>query len=140
MIGSAVKDPPPFTKDSKDLGLASIHIITVPTPVNDAKQPDLNPLLSATEIVGRILKEGDLVIYESTVYPGCIEEECVPFLEKLSGLNFLSEGRSQNSTQSMPHPPLVKLCAPCGGTGAKKHVKPLDNVCVGGHAWHEGRH
>jgi UDP-N-acetyl-D-galactosamine dehydrogenase len=66
----------------------SVFIITVPTPVDDQKKPDLKPLLKASEMVGAILKSGDLVIYESTVYPGCTEEDCVPVLEKASGLKF----------------------------------------------------
>ena len=62
----------------------------VPTPINEAKQPDLTPLLKATETVGKILKAGDLVIYESTVYPGCTEEDCAPVLERLLGLKYLT--------------------------------------------------
>jgi UDP-N-acetyl-D-galactosamine dehydrogenase len=66
----------------------TVFIITVPTPVDSQKKPDLRPLLKASEMVGSILKNGDLVIYESTVYPGCTEEDCVPVLEKASGLKF----------------------------------------------------
>ncbi len=79
-----------FTDNSEDLRQASIHIIAVPTPINEAKQPELTPLLKATETVGKILKAGDLVIYESTVYPGCTEEDCAPVLERLSGLKYLT--------------------------------------------------
>ena len=79
-----------FTDNPEDLRQASIHIIAVPTPINEAKQPDLTPLLKATETVGKILKVGDLVIYESTVYPGCTEEDCAPVLERLSGLKYLT--------------------------------------------------
>ena len=63
-------------------------IITVPTPINKRKKPDLRPLLKASEMIGKIIKPGDLIIYESTVYPGCIEEVCVPILEKFSKLNY----------------------------------------------------
>lgn len=66
----------------------SIYIITVPTPIDAFKKPDLTPLIKASETVGKILKKGDVVIYESTVYPGCTEEDCVPILEKYSGLQF----------------------------------------------------
>jgi UDP-N-acetyl-D-galactosamine dehydrogenase len=66
----------------------TVFIVTVPTPVDGQKKPDLRPLLKASEMVGTILKSGDLVIYESTVYPGCTEEDCVPVLEKASGLKF----------------------------------------------------
>ncbi len=79
-----------FTDNPEDLRQASIHIIAVPTPINEAKQPDLTPLLKATETVGKILKTGDLVVYESTVYPGCTEEDCAPVLEWLSGLKYLT--------------------------------------------------
>jgi len=77
-----------FTSDPEDLKEASFHIIAVPTPVNSHNMPDLTPVLKASETVGRILKKGDYVVYESTVYPGCTEEDCVPVLEKFSGLRF----------------------------------------------------
>ena len=77
-----------ITHNPVDLALCSIYIITVPTPVNEHKAPDLTALLSASKTIGAMLKEGDLVIYESTVYPGCTEEDCVPVLEKESGLNY----------------------------------------------------
>jgi UDP-N-acetyl-D-glucosamine/UDP-N-acetyl-D-galactosamine dehydrogenase len=75
-----------FTSEAQDLRKANFHIVTVPTPVNDAHQPDLGALISASESVGRCLKKGDIVVYESTVYPGATEEDCVPVLEKFSGL------------------------------------------------------
>ncbi len=62
--------------------------MTVPTPINEHKQPDLTPLVKASETIGKVLKQGDIVIYESTVYPGATEEECVPVLERVSGLTF----------------------------------------------------
>jgi UDP-N-acetyl-D-glucosamine/UDP-N-acetyl-D-galactosamine dehydrogenase len=71
-----------------DLKDVNYFIITVPTPVNESKNPDLNPLLGASRTIGKVLKKGDIVIYESTVYPGCTEEVCVPALEKESGLKF----------------------------------------------------
>ena len=77
-----------ITHNPVDLALCSIYIITVPTPVNEHKVPDLTALLSASKTIGAMLKEGDLVIYESTVYPGCTEEDCVPVLEKESGLSY----------------------------------------------------
>ncbi|MCX7098121.1 MAG: nucleotide sugar dehydrogenase [Methylococcales bacterium] len=75
-----------FTCDAGDLKQADFHIIAVPTPVNNAKQPDLSPVISASRTVGRQLKKGDIVVYESTVYPGATEEECIPVLEHESGL------------------------------------------------------
>jgi UDP-N-acetyl-D-galactosamine dehydrogenase len=75
-----------FNKD--DLKKYNTFIVTVPTPIDQFKSPDLTPLIKASEMLGSILKSGDLVIYESTVYPGCTEEDCVPVLEKFSGLKF----------------------------------------------------
>ncbi len=75
-----------FTSDPRDLRSADFHIIAVPTPVDHAKHPDLSALLGASELVGRELKRGDIVVYESTVYPGATEEACVPVLERHSGL------------------------------------------------------
>lgn len=75
-----------FTDQIKELALADFHIVAVPTPIDDANQPDLTPMLSATKTVGNVLKKGDIVVYESTVYPGMTEEVCVPTLEKISGL------------------------------------------------------
>jgi len=80
-----------FTANPDDLRAANYFIVTVPTPVDQYKKPDLNPLIKASETVGKVLKKGDVVIYESTVYPGCTEEVCVPVLEKASGLKFNTE-------------------------------------------------
>ena len=75
-----------LTNDPADLGTADFHIVTVPTPITKSRAPDLNPLLSASKTVGKVLKKGDIVVYESTVYPGATEEDCVPVLEEVSGL------------------------------------------------------
>lgn len=77
-----------FSSNHEDLKKCNIYIVTVPTPIDQYKKPDLNPLLKASEMLGRVLKSGDIVIYESTVYPGCTEEDCVPILEKFSSLKF----------------------------------------------------
>jgi UDP-N-acetyl-D-galactosamine dehydrogenase len=77
-----------YTADIAQLKTAQIFIVTVPTPIDSANRPDLTPLVKASETVGKVLKKGDVVIYESTVYPGCTEEVCVPTLEKHSGLKF----------------------------------------------------
>ena len=77
-----------FTSNEEDLKFSNCYIITVPTPIDEFKNPDLKSLLKASETIGKVLKNGDLVIYESTVYPGCIEEQCVPVLENFSELNF----------------------------------------------------
>lgn len=77
-----------FASDPSDLNACNCFIVTVPTPIDEHKNPDLTPLIRASETVGKILKVGDIVIYESTVYPGCTEEICIPVLEKYSGLKF----------------------------------------------------
>ncbi len=77
-----------FSSQAEELGACNTFIVTVPTPIDHFKKPDLSPLLKASEMIGRALKKGDVVIYESTVYPGCTEEDCVPVLEKHSGLIF----------------------------------------------------
>jgi UDP-N-acetyl-D-galactosamine dehydrogenase len=77
-----------FSTSSADLKACNCFIVTVPTPIDQHKRPDLGPLIKASETLGKLLKTGDVVIYESTVYPGCTEEDCVPVLEKLSGLKF----------------------------------------------------
>jgi len=75
-----------FTEKTEELALADFHIVAVPTPVTEANQPDLTLMYRASETVGRALKKGDIVVYESTVYPGVTEDECVPVLERVSGL------------------------------------------------------
>lgn len=77
-----------FTADLAAIAVATIYIVTVPTPVHADKTPDLGPLLNATKTIAGVLKKGDIVIYESTVYPGCTEEDCVPVLEKIAGLKY----------------------------------------------------
>ncbi len=77
-----------FSADIEDLKNYNVFIVTVPTPIDQFKTPDLTPLLKASEMLGKVIKKEDIVIYESTVYPGCTEEDCVPVLEKYSGLKF----------------------------------------------------
>ena len=77
-----------FTTSPDDIAACTIFIVTVPTPIDEHKRPDLTPLVKASETIGRVLKQGDIVIYESTVYPGATEEDCVPVLERVSGLKF----------------------------------------------------
>ncbi|MHB8911573.1 MAG: NAD(P)-binding domain-containing protein, partial [Lysobacter sp.] len=81
-----------FSARLEDIGACNVYIVTVPTPIDAAKRPDLTPLVKASEAIGSILKPGDVVIYESTVYPGCTEEVCVPILERVSGLTFATGG------------------------------------------------
>ena len=77
-----------FSANINDIKDCNIYIVTVPTPIDEFKTPDLNPLRGASKMLGDILKKGDTVIYESTVYPGCTEDVCVPILEQTSGLIF----------------------------------------------------
>jgi UDP-N-acetyl-D-galactosamine dehydrogenase len=77
-----------FTDKAEDLRACNVFIVTVPTPIDEHKRPDLTPLIKASETIGKVLKVGDIVIYESTVYPGATEEDCVPVLENHSGLKF----------------------------------------------------
>ena len=102
-----------FTCDQNDLRKAKFFIIAAPTPIDDFKIPDLSPLLSATKIVGQVLKKGDYVVFESTVYPGCTEEDCVPILEKESGLKYIQDFKVGYSPERI-------------NPGDKKHT--LENV------------
>jgi UDP-N-acetyl-D-galactosamine dehydrogenase len=77
-----------FSANTADLAQANVYIVTVPTPIDDNKKPDLSPLKGASKMLAQVLKKGDVVIYESTVYPGCTEEDCVPLLEQGSGLTY----------------------------------------------------
>ena len=77
-----------FSANTADLAQANVYIVTVPTPIDDNKKPDLSPLKGASKMLAQVLKKGDVVIYESTVYPGCTEEDCVPLLEQGSGLKY----------------------------------------------------
>lgn len=80
-----------FTHKLDDLKKAQFFIVAVPTPIDEHNLPDLKPLIGASTTVGKVLKKGDYVVYESTVYPGCTEEDCIPVLEKLSGLKFMKD-------------------------------------------------
>jgi UDP-N-acetyl-D-galactosamine dehydrogenase len=87
-VNECLKNGMKFTLNVDDIKDCNIYVITVPTPIDKHKKPDLTPLIKASETVGRVLKKDDIVIYESTVYPGATEEDCVPVLEKFSGLKF----------------------------------------------------
>lgn len=108
--------PVVFTDSISDISDCNIFIITVPTPIDRQKQPDLSFLLSASKIIASVLKKGDLVIYESTVYPGCTEEDCVPVLESISGLKYnedfyvgYSPERINPGDKSRPIESIVKI-------------------------------
>ena len=82
-----------FSSNIEELKYCNVYIVTVPTPIDQFKAPDLVPLLKASEMLGKFLKKGDIVIFESTVYPGCTEEDCVPILERHSGVTFFFWGQ-----------------------------------------------
>src|SRR5690606_16304456 len=90
-IDPATRNPQPglyCSNQLADIADANFYVVTVPTPVDKHNRPDLTPLYKASETVGKVLKKGDIVVYESTVYPGVTEEECIPVLERVSGLKF----------------------------------------------------
>ncbi len=87
-VNEAIANKMQFTNQLEEIADCNIYIVTVPTPIDKHKKPDLTPLLKASESIGKVLKKDDIVIYESTVYPGATEEDCVPILEKFSNLKF----------------------------------------------------
>ena len=87
-VKEAIKNGMEFSDDPKDIADCNIYIVTVPTPIDEHKRPNLLPLIKASETIGKVLKKDDIVIYESTVYPGATQEDCVPVLEQFSGLKF----------------------------------------------------
>lgn len=80
-----------YSASTEDLKFCNVYIVTVPTPIDEHKQPDLSPLVRASEMLGKVVSEGDIIIYESTVYPGATEDTCIPVVEKVSGLKFNEE-------------------------------------------------
>ncbi len=119
-----------FTCDIKDIKDCNIYIVTVPTPIDKNKRPDLTPLIKASETIGKVLSKDDIVIYESTVYPGATEEECVPVLEKFSGLNYISTEtlQEENSKLKTQNSKLIQNGFYCGysperiNPGDKEHT------------------
>ena len=98
-----------FTADPADLENVEFFIVAVPTPIDEHNLPDLRPVLSASKTVGSVLKKGDYVVYESTVYPGCTEEDCIPVLEEIGGLKFNVECPSHLFSSSPPSGGLMVL-------------------------------
>ena len=94
-----------FTDQLQDIAGCNVYIVTVPTPIDAAKRPDLTPLVKASEAIGQVLKPGDTVIYESTVYPGCTEEACVPILERVSGLRYEAAAGAGAATFAVGYSP-----------------------------------
>jgi UDP-N-acetyl-D-galactosamine dehydrogenase len=128
-----------YTSDPEDLKQASFHIVAVPTPTNIYNLPDLTPLLKATETVGKILKKGDYVVYESTVYPGCTEEDCVPVLERFSKLKYpedfkvgFSPERINPGDQNHTLTKIVKVTSGCDAGSAENIAKVYEIIIKAG--------
>ncbi len=128
-----------LTSDPKDLKKASFHIIAVPTPTNIYNLPDLTPVLKASETVGKILKKGDYVVYESTVYPGCTEEDCVPVLERFSKLKFgkdfkvgFSPERINPGDHNHTLTKIVKVTSGCDTASAENIAKIYELIILAG--------
>ena len=122
-----------FTSDEKDLQKAKFHIVAVPTPVNSDHTPDLTPVIGASEVVGRNLTKGSYVVFESTVYPGCTEDVCIPILEKQSGLSAALTLRSdilpKGSTPEIRCTDLRILQRSCPDA-TKKHFRPSKRYMI----------
>lgn len=128
-----------FTADINDLKDVEFFIVAVPTPIDHQNIPDLTPLLGATRTVGQVLKKGDHVVYESTVYPGCTEEDCVPLLEKLSGLKFVTDFKVGYSPERInpgdkQHTlaKIVKVTSGCDAESAETVAKVYELVVEAG--------
>ena len=98
-VKEAMENGMVFTDKLDDIADCNIYIVTVPTPIDSHKNPDLTPLIKASESIGKVLKAGDIVIYESTVFPGCTEEVCVPILEQVSGLKYITSDEPKTKNQ-----------------------------------------
>ncbi len=128
-----------YTSEVEDLKEAKFYIVAVPTPIDEHNLPDLKPVLAATETVGKVLKKGDYVVYESTVYPGCTEEDCVPLLEKISGLKYIQDFKVGFSPERInpgdKHHTLtkiVKVSSGCDGESAEIIAKTYELIITAG--------
>jgi len=128
-----------FTSTLEDLKEASYYIVAVPTPIDMHKKPDLTPLLSATKSVGKVISEGDYVVYESTVYPGCTEEDCIPILIEESGLEYIeqfkvgfSPERINPGDREHTLTRIVKVSSGCDEESAEEIAKTYELVIEAG--------
>ncbi|MCK5029670.1 MAG: nucleotide sugar dehydrogenase, partial [Bacteroidales bacterium] len=117
-----------FTSNTNDLKAAQFHIVAVPTPINEHNQPDLSPLLNACKIVAKVLKKGDYVVFESTVYPGCTEEDCVPILEDISGLKYIEDFKVGYSPERINPGDKVNTLTKITKVVSGCDAKALDNI------------
>lgn len=128
-----------FTADAADLADVEFYIVAVPTPIDEANLPNLKPLLGASQTVGKVLKKGDYVVFESTVYPGCTEEDCIPILEAESGLKFrddfkvgysperINPGDKEHTLQNV-----IKVVSGCGPESGEEIAKTYELVVGAG--------
>ncbi|MDF7825414.1 nucleotide sugar dehydrogenase [Pontiellaceae bacterium B12227] len=119
-----------YSTQLDDLSVCNVFIITVPTPVDKSNRPDLTPLIKASEAVGKVISKGDVVIYESTVYPGATEEDCIPVVETVSGLKYISSDSSKPCVSS-PQQQTPNSKPPCDGFFAgysPERINPGDKV------------
>lgn len=128
-----------YTHKIEDIKDSKFYIVAVPTPIDEHNLPDLKPLLAATETVGKVLKKGDYVVYESTVYPGCTEEDCVPLLEKLSGLKYIQDFKVGFSPERInpgdkEHTlvSIVKVSSGCDAESAEEIAKTYELIIKAG--------
>jgi len=128
-----------LTSDPSDLKTASFHIIAVPTPTTKTNLPDLTPVLKASETVGKVLKKGDYVVYESTVYPGCTEDDCIPVLERYSdlkcGIDFkvgFSPERINPGDNNHTLTKIVKVTSGCDAESAENIAKTYELIIKAG--------
>ena len=128
-----------FTNELEDLKDVKFFIVAVPTPIDQSKEPNIKPLLSASETVGKVLKQGDFVVYESTVYPGCTEEDCIPVLEEYSGLKFKEDFKVGYSPERI-NPgdkvhtlsSIIKVSSGCDEDSAEEIAKVYELVVAAG--------
>ena len=128
-----------FTNELEDLKDVKFFIVAVPTPIDQSKEPNIKPLLSASKTVGKVLKQGDFVVYESTVYPGCTEEDCIPVLEELSGLKFKEDFKVGYSPERI-NPgdkvhtlsSIIKVSSGCDEDSAEEIAKVYELVVAAG--------
>jgi UDP-N-acetyl-D-galactosamine dehydrogenase len=128
-----------FTTSVEELSSANFYIIAVPTPIDNQKNPDLKPLLAATKTVGQVLKKGDYVVFESTVYPGCTEEDCVPILETESGLKHITDFKTGFSPERINpgdkehvFAKITKVVSGCDAEALEKIAQTYSSVVTAG--------
>ncbi|MBL7811139.1 MAG: nucleotide sugar dehydrogenase [Bacteroidetes bacterium] len=128
-----------FTADAGEIQECGVYIVAVPTPINDANEPDLTPLLGASRTVGNAISKGDYVIYESTTYPGCTEEDCVPIIEELSGLKAVADfkvgyspERINPGDKARPLPKILKIVSGCDEESLRNISKLYGSIIEAG--------